>query len=236
MKIEIWSDYVCPFCYIGKRRLEQAIEKKGLQDHVDVVFKSYELDMSAPATSEETTYESLARKYQTTVEAAKQMTDGVREQAKSVGLTYNFDAIRPANTRDAHRLVMWAQKNDQAKELSERLFHAYFIDAREIGRREVLLEIVKEAGLNVEEAKAMLETKENLAAVRVEMQEGIELGVRGVPFFVVNEKYAISGAQPNDVFEEMLEKVAAEEGIQRSKLQLLGDTNANVCSDDSCDI
>lgn len=235
MKIEVWSDYVCPFCYIGKRRLEEAIELTGLAQNVDVQFKAYQLDPSTPTISEKSTYERLAEKYQTTIEDAKQMTTSVNQQAQTVGLKFDFDNAKAANTFDAHRLAKWAEAQGKPAEASERLLKAYFIEAQEIGRHEVLLKIIEEIGLDRTQAAAALSSNAFEQEVKQDIEEGLSLGVQGVPFFVINRKYAISGAQPVEAFAEALRKVAEEEGIS-SKLQTLGQDNVGICKDDNCEI
>ena len=235
MKIEVWSDYVCPFCYIGKRRLEEAIELTGLAQNIDVQFKAYQLDPSTPTISEQSTYERLAEKYQTTVEAAKQMTTSVNQQAQTVGLKFDFDNAKAANTFDAHRLAKWAEAQGKPAEASERLLKAYFIEAQEIGRHEVLLNLIEEIGLDRTQAAEVLSSNAFEKEVKQEIEEGMSLGVQGVPFFVINRKYAISGAQPAEAFAEALRKVAEEEGIS-SKLQTLGQDNVGICKDDNCEI
>ena len=235
MKIEVWSDYVCPFCYIGKRRLEEAIQTSGLTENIEVQFKAYELDPNSPAISDKSTYEMLAEKYQTTPEAAKQMTTSVKQQAQTVGLEYDFDRIKPTNTFDAHRLAKWAEAQGKPAEASERLLKAYFIEAQEIGRHEVLLNLIEEIGLDRTQAAEVLASNAFETEVKQEIEEGMSLGVQGVPFFVINRKYAISGAQPAEAFEEALRKVAEEEGISPT-LQTLGQKNAGICKDDNCEI
>jgi predicted DsbA family dithiol-disulfide isomerase len=211
VKIEVWSDYVCPFCYIGKRKLENALQKTGLGDGAEVVFKSYELDPHSPETSEESMVSVLAGKYGTTEAQAEGMTANVTAAAKEVGLVYNFSKMRPANTFSAHRLAKWAEEQGKASEMSENLLRAYFIENREIGRREVLADIAEETGLDRKEAEAVLGSGRYEDDVRADIEEARQLGVQGVPFFVINRKYAISGAQPDEVFEQALRKVAEEE-------------------------
>lgn len=211
MKIEIWSDYVCPFCYIGKRRLEEALEVTGLGDKAEIVFKAFELDPNSPATSEQTMPEVLAGKYGTSVEEAKKMTDNVAEQAKLVGLDYDFENMRPANTFNAHRIAKLAEQEGVAQKVSEQLLRSYFIDAEKIGTEDALLRIAEEAGISRERAKEVLDSNEFAANVRIDIAEAGQIGVRGVPFFVINRKYAISGAQPAETFADALRKVAEEE-------------------------
>ena len=211
MKIEIWSDYVCPFCYIGKRRLEEALEQTGLGEKAEVVFKAYELDPNSPAVSDMLMKEVLAKKYGMSVEEAKKMTDNVVDQAKTVGLNYNFDVMTPANTFNAHRLAKLAEPEGFDKTVSESLLKAYFIDGEEIGTEDVLLRIAEEAGIARERVKEVLDTDEFAEEVRSDIAEAQQIGVRGVPFFVINRKYAISGAQPAEAFAKALRKAAEEE-------------------------
>lgn len=235
MKIEVWSDYVCPFCYIGKRLLEQSLDKTGYKDQAEVVFKAYELDPTSPKISTESTAEMLARKYGTTVEAAKQMNQQVGDRAKEVGLNYNFDAMKPANTFDAHRLAKFAKEKGKESELSELLLQSYFIDGKEIGRHEVLADLAVSIGLDRAEAEQVLSSDQYAEDVRADVNEAMQIGVKGVPFFVLNDKYAISGAQPAEVFENALRQVAEEEGL-KPKLKTFGSDQGGLCTDGSCDI
>lgn len=211
MKIEIWSDYVCPFCYIGKRRLEEALEQTGLGEKAEVVFKAYELDPNSPAVSDTLMTEVLAKKYGMSVEEAKKMTDNVVDQAKSVGLNYNFDVMTPANTFNAHRLAKLAEQEGFDKTVSESLLKAYFIDGEKIGAEDVLLRIAEEAGISRDRAKAVLDSDEFADDVRMDIAEAQQIGVKGVPFFVIDRKYAISGAQPEEAFANALRQAAEEE-------------------------
>ncbi len=202
MKIEIWSDYVCPFCYIGKRRLEEALEQTGLSENTEIVFKAFELDPNSPAVSDTLIKESLAKKYGMSIEEAKKMTDNVVDQAKAVGLNYNFDIMTPANTFNAHRLAKLAEQEGFDKTVSESLLKAYFIDGEKIGTDDVLLRIAEEAGISRDRAIEVLGSDEFATDVRMDIAEAQQIGVKGVPFFVINRKYAISGAQPADAFLE----------------------------------
>ena len=214
MKIEVWSDYVCPFCYIGKRRLEEALEETGLGDKVEVIYKAYELDPNSPKTSNQTMQEVLATKYNMSIEEAKNMTNNVVEQAKTVGLNYNYDEMKPANTFDAHRLAKLAAQEKVGEEVTESLLHSYFIEGEAIGTEDVLTRIAEEAGISAERIKAVLASDEFASEVKADIAEAREVGVQGVPFFVINRKYAISGAQPAETFADAIRKVAEEEGIQ----------------------
>ncbi len=233
MKIEIWSDYVCPFCYIAKKQLEQAIQDTGLAGQVELVYKSYQLDPTTPVETNVTTYEALAKKYGMSLEKAKEMTQGVAARAKEVGLHYNFDNLMDENTLKAHRLVKWTEQQGDVTALVEALLYSYFIEAKRIGQDDVLIDIAEQLGLNREEIVKVLSNDDFKTEVETDIKEGLQLGVRGVPFFVLNRKYGISGAQPQEVFEETLRKVAEEEGLQLG-LKMAGTENGGVCTDDSC--
>lgn len=234
MKIKVWSDYVCPFCYIGKRELENALKKTGFQDQVEVEFKAYQLDPNTPKNTEETIHEALAKKYSTTPEAMKQQAEGITKRAAEVGLTYNFDGMHPENTFKAHRLAKFAATKGKEKEMTERLLYGYFTENKRIGSDDVLIELAKEIGFDEAEVKEALEEERFAAETLVDMQEAQQIGVRGVPFFVINDRYAISGAQSNDVFVQAIEKVAAEENLKPT-LQMFGDDSA-TCDDGHCSL
>ena len=204
LKIEIWSDYVCPFCYIGKRRLEEALKQTGLGEKAEIVFKAYELDPNSATESNESVQVDLAKKYGLSAQEAKNMTDNVVLQAKTVGLNYNFDKMTSANTFNAHRLAKLAEQEGLDKVVTENLLKAYFIDGEKIGTDDVLLRIAVEAGLSRDRVKEVLDSDEFAEDVKMDIGEAGQLGVKGVPFFVINRKYAISGAQPVDAFAEAL--------------------------------
>ncbi len=233
MKIEVWSDYVCPFCYIGKRTLEKALIQSGFDSQAEVTYKAYQLNPNTPTDSAVPTYESLAKKFGKTIEQAKEMTEGVAQHARSVGLEYNFDDMVEANTLAAHRLVKWAETHGKDGELTEQLMHQYFIEAKNVGDHQVLVEVAESIGLPQEEAKKVVESDEFMGQVQLDIAEAGQIGVQGVPFFVVNRKYAISGAQPVEAFVEALEQIAEEEGI-RPKLKPLG-KKTSFCTGDSCE-
>lgn len=232
MKVEIWSDYVCPFCYIGKRKFELALEKFAHKDKIEIVFKSFELDPSADPNSNESTYSMLAAKYGMSIEKAKETTVGVAEQATAVGLSFHFDLTVSTNTFDAHRLVQYAAQFGKQKEMSERLFKAYFTEGHNVGSREKLAVLAAEVGLDQAAAVEMLQTSQYADIVREEEAEGSQLGIRGVPFYVFDRKYAVSGAQSPEVFLDTLNKAWEEKHpafIQVNE----GDTDA-LCTDGYC--
>lgn len=206
MKVEIWSDFVCPFCYIGKRHLEQALSQLPYKDHVDVVYRSFELDPNAEPNSGHNMHSLLAEKYGMSIERAKLMNAEVAKRAQAVGLTYYFDTMIPTNSFDAHRLMHFAAENGKMNEMAERLFKAYFTDSKDIGDHTTLADLAAEVSLSKEETLKMLESDDYSHEVRLDEQEGQTLGIRGVPFFVINRKYAVAGAQPIEVFLHAFQK------------------------------
>lgn len=235
MKVEVWSDYVCPFCYIGKRQLEKAIKDSGYEGQIDVTYKSYLLDPTTPVDTTESVYESLSKKYNQSIEQIKAMTSNVAERAKEVGLSYNFEEMKAANTVKAHRLTKWVES--QSKELgakfTEQVLQAYFIYGKAIGRDEELLEIVDSLGINREAAEEVLKNNTFMQEVEQDIYEANQIGVRGVPFFVFNNKWGISGAQPQELFEKTIEQAAQDAGLKKN-IQIVAE--GAMCTDDSCDI
>ncbi|MBY0222218.1 DsbA family oxidoreductase [Mammaliicoccus sciuri] len=235
MKIEVWSDYVCPFCYIGKRRLEQALKQAGLEEKAEVQYKAYQLDPNTPVASDQSQLEGLANKYNISRTEAENMMKNVEEQAKTVGLHYQVEKMKTSNTQDAHRLAKFAGQHGAEEQVTERLLHGHFVEGERIDTEEVLVSIAQEAGLDAELTKAMLHSNDFADEVQADIEEARQIGVQGVPFFVINRKYAISGAQPIEAFVEALEKIAEEEGIKPT-LQMLGKDSGGQCDDDSCDV
>jgi predicted DsbA family dithiol-disulfide isomerase len=236
MKIEVWSDYVCPFCYIGKRRLEVALDQFPHRDQVEVEFKSFELDPNSPKNIGQNIHEVLAKKYGMSVEKAKEANQGVGQQAATVGLKFNFDEMKPTNTLDAHRLAKFAKTQGKEAAVSEMLLHAYFTESKHIGDIETLTDLAEAAGLNRQEVLQVLNDKEAYATdVRQDESLAQQYGVRGVPYFVINQKYAISGAQPTETFMGALQKVWEEES-PTPVLQDLSTEDDVSCADGSCAI
>ena len=181
MKIELWSDFACPFCYIGKKRFEQALESFPHKDKVELVFKAYQLDPNAPKEMALSPAEQFARGHHMSVEQAKQRFEMFKQQAKTVGLTYNYDIIQMTNSFDAHRLAKWANTYGKEYELTGRLMKAYFTDGLNIADYDTLVKLAGEVGLDEEKARKVLESSEYGDQVKAEIQEGQQLGVRGVP-------------------------------------------------------
>ncbi|WP_226581269.1 DsbA family protein [Halobacillus litoralis] len=234
MKIEVWSDFVCPFCYIGKRRLEEALAQFPDQT-VNVEYKSFELDPNAERNTGRNMHEKLAAKYGRSIDEAREMTRNMTEQAKMSGLDFHFESMIPTNTFDAHRVAQLANEKGLGKETAERFFKAVLTDSKDIGDPETIADMAVEAGLDRDEVVKVLESSDYAEAVRKEEMEAQQIGVQGVPFFVINRKYAISGAQPTEAFVQGLEKAFAEEAKQPAFEDLSTDNGA-ACNEDGCEV
>jgi predicted DsbA family dithiol-disulfide isomerase len=235
MKVEIFSDVVCPWCYIGKRRFESALGQFEQSDQVEITWRSYQLDPSAPRNSGLNLNELLARKYGMTTQQAVAANDRVSSLAAAEGLDYHLEKARYGNTFDAHRLIQLAAAHQLQNEVEERFFKAYFSEGAVLDDPETLVSLVSEVGLDAEEARAVLASDEYTEAVRSDIEEARELGIQGVPFFVIDEKYGISGAQPTEVFKKALDQIWAE-SQPVSKLVSVTGVEGEACEGDSCAI
>ncbi|MGE7954827.1 DsbA family oxidoreductase [Lysinibacillus xylanilyticus] len=206
MQVEVWSDIACPFCYIGKRRFEAGLEQFVHKDQVQVVYKSFQLNENAKTNMEYDAYDALSARSGMSREEAKAIHERVAEQAKTEGLDLRFDTLQLTNTLDAHRLLQFAAEHGKNNEVAELLFKAYFTECKHVGSHETLIAIAVEAGLDPKVTAKMLISDQFTAEVRTNHLEGNRLGVSGVPFYVIDRKYAISGAQPANVFHKALEK------------------------------
>lgn len=231
MKVEIWSDVVCPWCYIGKRRFEDAVARFEHRDEVEVLWRAFELDPSGPRTRPGTHVGHLAAKYRTSVPEAQAMIDRVAAVAATVGLAFNLDIAQPGNTFDAHRLLHLALERGVQGALKERLMAATFNEGAAIGDPHVLVTLAVEAGLDPDEAAEVVKTDAFAADVRVDEQRAARLGISAVPFFVVNEKYGVSGAQPPEALLRLLEDTWRQEQQAPTKAAA-----AQRCTDGSCAI
>lgn len=207
MKIDIWSDFACPFCYIGKRNLEKALKKLKILEKVEIVFHSFQLDADAKNSNQSNSLEILSKKYKITKEEAQKIIDRIVNMAKDVGLNYNYDNVIETNTFNAHRLVHYAEKENKDAEIIERLFKAYFVDGLDIGNIETLGKISKEIGLDKERVLKMLNEDRYSSKVNADKDLAKELGITSIPFFVINEKTAIPGAQSSNVFFKVLNEM-----------------------------
>lgn len=237
MKIEIWSDFVCPFCYIGKRRLELALREFEHYERVTVQFLSYELDPDSNTEPHQNIHEYLAASKGMSVEQAKRWNENVGLEAKKVGLQFNFETMQHTNTFDAHRVAKYAETKNLGKEITEKFLHAYFTDSELISDHGTLQRLSVEIGLDEEDVVELLATNRYANRVRDDQELARQIGIQGVPFFVFNEKYAVSGAQPKEVFMEVLEKVWEEES-KNSNLQSLNPTNTKTsyCTGEGCEV
>ena len=201
LRIDVWSDIACPWCYVGKRRLEAALDKFPHREAVEVVWRAFELDPSAPRERDnKVSYaERIAKKYGSSVTEADGMITRMTDVAATDGLDFRFDKIRSGNTFDAHRVIHLARERGKQDAVKERLLRAYMTEGEAIGDPEVLVGLAAEAGLDAEEVRAMLASDAEVKEVRADEDEARQLGISGVPFFVLGGKYAVSGAQPAEV-------------------------------------
>lgn len=219
IRIDVWSDIACPWCYIGKRNLEQGIAAVAMDMNVpsvDVAYHSFELDPAAPIEFDGTADEYLASRKGIPADQARQMHDRITAIAAEAGLHYDFAAIKRARTARAHQLVHHARSANLEAEAVERLFAAHFSEGRNLGRVDELVALGAEIGLDPIELREVLTNDEHMDAVRADEQEAAALGVTGVPFYVLDGRYGLSGAQPPRVFEAALRQVAAERAHPRT--------------------
>jgi len=231
VQIEVFSDVVCPWCYIGKRRLEEALSTFGHADEVTVTYRSFQLDPSTPQHTDQTLDEMLATKYGRSLVDARAMNQRVSDIAATVGLDFQLERAHPANTFDAHRLLHFAADRDRQSELKERLLRAYFIQGRKLGDHEELADLAAEVGLDRKAAADVLAGDDYAEAGDEDLALARGFGASGVPFFVFDRKYGISGAQETAVFTDVLDRAWAE--ATPTPLVVAGDAG-EACTDDSC--
>ena len=232
VRIDIWSDVVCPWCYIGKRRLESALADFPHAGQVEVVWHSYQLDPGAPREPVESVAETLGRKYGGGPEAGARMIDRVEAVAAEEGLVYRLHQAQRANTVDAHRLLHLALESGPEAQgrLKEALLAAYFTEARNVADHDVLREAAAAAGLDPSRVEELLASDEYAGDVQADIDQAHAFGSSGVPFFVIDGKYGVSGAQPSEVFGQVLDRAWAE---RQPSLQMVG--GADTCGPDGCD-
>jgi predicted DsbA family dithiol-disulfide isomerase len=232
VKIEIWSDVVCPWCYIGKRRIENALAEFGHADEVEVHWRSYQLDPGAPTEPTEGTTAMLARKYGQSADGAKQMQERVAAVAAEEGLVYRLPETLHLNTVDAHRVIHLAHEqggNDLQGRVKEALLAAYFTEARNVADHAVLREVAVTAGLDASRVDEVLGSREFESDVHADAEQAQAYGATGVPFFVIDQKYGVSGAQPTEVFTQVLEKAWSE---SHPRIEVLA--TGEECGPDGC--
>lgn len=228
MKVEIWSDVMCPFCYIGKRKFEAALAQFPQQDKIQVVWKSYQLTPDMVTQPDKTIHQFLAEHKGISLDAAKEMNDRVTEMAQTVGLDYQLDRSVVANSFQAHQFVHFAKQHGKQDEAEEMLFRAYFTDGKNIDDRDTLLGLGEEIDLDTAQLAESLDKQTFAGAVKQDIEEAQKIGVRGVPFFVFNRAYGISGAQDSEAFLQTLERSYSEWAKEHPELDL------NVSSGPSC--
>jgi predicted DsbA family dithiol-disulfide isomerase len=204
--IEIWSDVVCPWCYIGKRRIETALERFEHRDDVTVTWRSFELDPTAERDPEGTAAERLASKYGMSVEEAAARQAQIAALAAEEGLEYHMELTRGGNSFDAHRLIQLGRERGIQDAVKERVMRGYFTEGARIGDPETLVRLATEAGLPEADARAVLDSGQYADAVREDEELARRIGINGVPFFVLGRRYGVSGAQPADVLVQALDQ------------------------------
>ncbi|MBB6364380.1 MULTISPECIES: DsbA family oxidoreductase [Acinetobacter] len=224
MRVDIWSDVVCPFCYIGKKRLEAAAEEAGIE--LEVHWHSFQLDPEAPVRQEISNSERLAQKYGRTVAEVEEMQRNIAEMAKAEGIEFNWEGANSGNTFNAHRLIHLAQSKGLGNEAQEAFFYSYMTQGLAIGERETLEDVAARIGLNPVEVDDLLDSEEYADFVKFDQEVAHEqLKVTGVPFFVFDQRVALAGAQPKEVFLQVFEKA----------LDTSTNSQAAQCSTETCD-
>lgn len=213
VKVDIWSDVACPWCYIGKRKFEEGVRRAGVP--VEVEYHSFELSPDTPVDYEGSTARFLADSKGLPLQDVQRMLDQVTQIAAGVGLHYDYDTVVHTNTVLAHELLHAAKAQGRQLETAEALFKGYFEQGRHVGRIDDLVELAGEAGLDTEAVRAALEAHEYLGAVHADQAQAAAYGISGVPFFVIDGRYGVSGAQDADVFAGALQQVAAEKEAVR---------------------
>jgi predicted DsbA family dithiol-disulfide isomerase len=236
MQVEIFSDVVCPWCAVGKRRFEAALDRFEHADQIDVVWRAFELDPDAPARREGDQVERIARKYGITRQQAAEANDGLTATAAAEGLDFHFERARSGNTFNAHRLLHYARSAGAGVQdaLKERLFVAYFTEGAAIGDPETLLRLATDVGLDPSECSDILAGDRYADEVRDDEREALELGVTGVPFFVVDGKFGIPGAQDADTILDVLQRAWTRAHPLEVVVATRDTSGGAVCEGDSC--
>ena len=217
MKVEIWSDIACPWCYVGKRRFETALREFEHADAVEVVWRSFELDPGAPRVHAESQNELLARKYGLPAERVRAMNEHLTGEARKEGLDFHLERVRVGNTFDAHRLVHLAAESGRAAQMKERLMRAYFTEGATVGEPDTLRTLAAEMGLDPQRVDGVLASDAYAADVRADEARARALGISGVPFFALDERYGVSGAQPAEVLLGALRQAYEERDPTRAE-------------------
>ncbi len=210
MKVEIWSDILCPFCFIGKRKFQAALDAFPHRDQVQVIWRSFELDPNTPKATHKKIHELLAEKYGRSLEWALESSQNLSRQAAEVGLNFDFERLIPTNSFDAHRLLHLAQTHGKQDAMGEQLFSAYLEQGKNISDPSTLIQLAQDIGLDTEAARKCLQSDAFTQEVRDDESTAQSFGLQGVPAFVIDRRFLISGAQPSQVFTDALTKIWAE--------------------------
>jgi predicted DsbA family dithiol-disulfide isomerase len=230
MKIEIWSDVACPWCFIGKRRFEAALAAFPHRDAVEVVWRSYQLDPTLPDHYDGTELEYLSNRKGMAAGQVSQMFEHVAQQAKGEGLDYHFDKVVVANSFTAHRLIHLAAAHGRQDAAKERLLSDHFERGKDIGSKDYLSSLAGDLGLPAHEVDELFTTDKYTDEVRFDVQEARSLGISGVPFFVIDRKFGLSGAQPTETFTAALNQAWQE----ANPLVLVNSAEAGACGPEGC--
>ena len=229
MKIEIWSDVVCPFCYIGKRKLEKALDRFPYKDKVEVEWKSFQRNPDQVTDTSISTVEHLAQSKGWSLEQTREITSNVVNMAAAQSLNFDFDRAVVANTKNAHRLIHFAKTISKGSEMKELLLESYFSNGMNVDDSATLISLGEKVGLEASAIQAMLNSDAYAQDVEQDIYESRQLGVRGVPFFVLDRKFGISGAQADEVFDQTLEKAWTEYVKSNPILDISGDNQGESC-------
>jgi predicted DsbA family dithiol-disulfide isomerase len=214
--IEIWSDIVCPFCFIGKKKMEKAVSRLNANEQVDIIWRSFQLDPDFPMNQSISTSEHLVQRKGYPLEQVNLMMGQLANQGKEYGIDFQFDKARSFNTIDAHRLIHWAKEENKSDELKEALMLYYFTEGFDLSITDNLMVVIEKVGLDVAKAKEVLTTNAYAEHVEQDITQARKLGVRGVPYFLINGKEHISGAQHDSVFENILTAALTDQKLADS--------------------
>lgn len=235
MKIEIWSDVMCPFCYIGKRNFEMALADFPDKDKIEVEWKSFQLDPTVPEVATESQEDYLVKRKGMSREQVKGMLANVTEMARQAGLEYHLDKSVMVNSQKAHQLIQFAKTKGLGDEIEEKLFSAFFTEGKNIADTDTLIELGNSIGLEKQAIESALNDEQYKNLMDKDIQEARAIGVTGVPFFVFNRRYAVSGAQPPQAFLETLKKSFGEWKAENPKINLEISQGESCGIDGKCD-
>lgn len=236
MQLHIWSDYACPYCYIGKGHLDRALAEFEHADEVELVFHAFEVDRTAPPEVVNTTQERIEYKYRKTPQGAQGMIKGIETLGARTGLEMHYDTVRYTNTFDAHRLTKFAETKGVATKLAVLLFKAYFTDNRELADHQVLADVASQVGLDTREVLDFLATDKFTAQVRADEDNATAMGIQGVPMFVFDEEMALGGAQPKATLLRALRETWDKQQAAAAASEETDDDAVPMCGIDGCTV